>query len=193
MGRRGDGYGSEDHLRRYLAARREKLDTAVARSIGAKPSSIRWLDFPRTAEGDREFQRLEFLQGTGDGRVLDAWRSFWPTRGRGQTWDLVGRADETWLLVQAKTSWPEFVTSSCGAKGESLTTIRRALGKVKRDANVHRHFDWTGTYYQYANRLAALSFLRDRGVKARLIGIDFLGDQFPDGRRARERGRVGKT
>lgn len=130
--------------------------------------------------GDREFRGLEFLRETEDEQVLDAWGRFWPTTGRSQTWDLVGRTDGAWLLVEAKATWPEFVTTSCRAAPASLKIIKSALGRVRRDLGVNRWFDWTGTYYQHANRLAALWFLRTHGVDARLIGIHFLGDRFPD-------------
>jgi hypothetical protein len=45
---------------------------------------------------------------------------------------------------------------------------------------VHRFFPWTGTYYQYANRLACLWFLRSSGIDARLVFVYFTGDRFPD-------------
>jgi hypothetical protein len=181
VGRRGDGYGSEDHLRSYLEFDRSTFDRAIARTLGVRVESLSWLAFPKTPQGDREFQGLEFLRGSDWECVLETWRAFWPTRGRAQTWDLVGRMDDVWLLVEAKASWPEFVTSSCRAKGESLTTIRKSLSQVKRDLGVNRWFDWTASYYQHANRLAALWFLRDQGVAARLVNIHFRGDTFPDG------------
>jgi hypothetical protein len=46
----------------------------------------------------------------------------------------------------------------------------------------HRHFIWTASYYQYANRLTVLRFLRDHEVAAHLVLVYFTGDQFPDGR-----------
>lgn len=179
MGRRGDGYGSEDHLRRYLDDDRPQFDRAVARAAGVR--AIEWLPYPQTSKGDREFQRLEFLPASDAQEVLDTFKRFWPTTGKGQTWDLVGRAGKSWLLVEAKASWPEFVSSSCGASPTSMKTINKALTKVKADLKVHRFFDWRGTYYQHANRLAALWFLRQHGVDARLVGVQFYGDVFPDG------------
>jgi hypothetical protein len=180
VGRRGDGYGSEDHLRRYLALKRGVLDEAVCAAVECPRTTVGWLDFPVTKRGDREFRGLEFLLDTPDAHVLPAWRDFWPTRGRAQTWDAIGRCDCGWLLVEAKANWPEFVTSPCGATG--LSTIRRALSRVKRDLGAHHHFDWTSLYYQHANRLAALWFLQQHCVSAHLIGIYFFGDSFPDGR-----------
>jgi hypothetical protein len=45
---------------------------------------------------------------------------------------------------------------------------------------VSRWFRWTGTYYQYANRLATLWFLREQGIGARLVFVSFIADRFPD-------------
>lgn len=181
MGRRGDGYGSEDHLRRYLAEQPTTLDKRAATVLGVKAESIEWLDFPTTPTGDREFRALEFLRDTKDAHVLEPWSSFWPTRGKSQTWDLIGRSGGTWLLVEAKASWPEFVTTRCKATGDGLAKINKALRAVKNDLGVNRWFDWTASYYQHANRLAALSFLRQNGVRATLLGVYFTGDRFPDG------------
>ena len=54
---------------------------------------------------------------------------------------------------------------------------------MKEALGVHRHFPWTGTYYQYANRLAVLHFLnRVVNVPSRLLHASFTGDAFPDKR-----------
>jgi len=87
-----------------------------------------------------------------------------------------------WLLAEAKANHVEFCSGRSGATAGSLKTITRSLGKVKRDLGVHRQFSWTDSYYQYANRLATLWFLRMHNVPARLLFVYFTGDVFPDGR-----------
>lgn len=76
------------------------------------------------------------------------------------------------------------MTPPCGASEEGgLKQIEKALSKVKTALGVHRHYPWTGTYYQYANRLAVLLFLNSIAqVPARLLHVYFVGDKFPDGR-----------
>jgi hypothetical protein len=180
MGRRGSGYGSEDHLRVYLSHRRELLNHAVGAALDIDPASLSWLAYPPTKTGDREFRGLEFVKGTPDEQVLRAWKEYWPRTGRAQTWDAVGRAGDTWILVEAKANWPEFVSSPTGATGESLKQISSRLGRLRRELGVHRFFDWTSVYYQHTNRLAALAFLLKQGVDARLVGVYFYGDRFPD-------------
>jgi hypothetical protein len=184
MGKRGDGYGSEDHLLRYFSEHRPVLNAAVASELGVPASSVSWLDFPRRTSGEeREFRGVEFLPANDLlATALTEWKGFWPQTGRQQTWDAVGRAEDEWLLVEAKANQPEFCSPPTTAKPEGgRPQIERALSRVKRDLGVHRYYTWTGTYYQYANRLAMLWFLRNQGVPARLLFIYFTGDVFPDG------------
>jgi hypothetical protein len=181
VGQRGEGYGSEDHLRNYLASARAHFNERVAKALGTMPASITWLDFPRTRSGaEREYRGLEILILPEHREVRDEWRRFWPTSGRQPTWDAVGKANGDWLLVEAKANVPEFTGAPSTASPESLKQIQRSLGKVKADLGVHRHFSWTGSYYQYCNRLAVLWFLRMHRVPAHLVFVYFTGDVFPD-------------
>ena len=59
--------------------------------------------------------------------------------------------------------------------------IKHSLSETKAALGVHRFFPWYGTYYQYANRLAFLHFLRKINVSAHLVFLYFYGDPFPDG------------
>ena len=146
MGKRGAGYGSEDHLRRYLAERPETLGQRATKALGTA-CSVKSLDFPATKSGTA-VREIEFLEDTKHAGVIEEWKAFWPTRGRSQTWDLVGHACTEWVLAEAKASWPEFVTTRCKAEGDGLRTISKALRRVQRDLGVDRWFDWTETYYQ---------------------------------------------
>jgi hypothetical protein len=130
---------------------------------------------------------LDFLTDRPD--VLALWKDFWPQRGRAQTWDgaarLLHRGDQIeWLLIEAKANKVEFVTPPTGASSNGgRAQILKSLNHVKSALGVHRHYPWHGTYYQYANRLAALYFLNEVAkVPARLLHIYFTGDCFPDGR-----------
>ena len=60
--------------------------------------------------------------------MLVEWAKFWPTSGRQQTWDAVGKAGDAWLLGEAKSNWPEFCSPPSTAKeGGGLPQIRRAF------------------------------------------------------------------
>lgn len=186
MGKRGDGYGSEDHFLRYRAERPEELNAAVLGVLdGASDHRIEWV-YPSGAIGEREPEGLEFLIDKQE--VLARWKEYWPQRGRAQTWDgiakLVHGGAYEWLLIEAKANTVEFVTPPCGAsKDGGRDQIEKALNRLKAHLGAHRNFPWLGTYYQYANRLAVLHFLNDlSAIPARLVHVYFVGDRFPDGR-----------
>jgi hypothetical protein len=81
------------------------------------------------------------------------------------------------ILVEAKANVPEMV-SFCGAKKKSLSTISEALDQTQRWLNCRRSsIDWKYGFYQYANRLAHLYFLREKGHKeAHLVFLYFVED-----------------
>lgn len=99
---------------------------------------------------------------------------FWPARG--PMWDGIARVDGHFLLVEAKAHIPEIVSprsrATEPARGHLVTAMRevqqslapRSVGSV----------DWSGTFYQYANRIAHLHFLREQNdAKAHLVNIYF--------------------
>jgi hypothetical protein len=62
--------------------------------------------------------------------------------------------------------------------------ILRALAETKRHLGVEEHRDWISPYYQMANRLAFLYFLRERQrFPAWLLFVYFVGDEFWSGNR----------
>ena len=185
MGKKGDGYGSEDHFLTY-----RKMPPAHLRDPLLKATrlagGLEWV-YP-----DPEHPQLEEPKGLDflpDQRVRDRWKQFWPQTGNQQRWDGVARVGDEWLLIEAKANVPEFVGSPCGAsfvkppegKTSSRQRIEKALNKTKAALGVHRHHCWLGSYYQYANRLAALNFLLSHKVNARLVFVHYVGDEFPDG------------
>ena len=81
------------------------------------------------------------------------------------------------LLIEAKANVPEFDTNPTGATAASLHKIRRAFDETRAFLNVHSKTDWSECFYQYANRLAHLYFLRELNkVDAALIFVYFVGD-----------------
>jgi hypothetical protein len=181
MGKRGDGYGSEDHLRRLLDSDPARLTDPLARKARLAPSRIEWLPFPHDSRGnEREFQGIAFLPPDARKGLMDAWRKFWPQKGRKQSWDAIARSSDTWFLVEAKANQPEFCSPGTRSEGEPRKQIERSLNRTKRSLGVHRYVSWIDSYYQYANRLAILDFLRRNKVDARLVFIYFIDAHFPD-------------
>jgi len=178
------GEGSEWHLLRFLGRHRQCLNRAIEEAVpGSKMLS--WLDFPfnQTAKlGDAEWTGVGFLDEQDDA-VKTAWREFWPQTGSAQHWDAVGKIQiagkKHWLLVEAKAHLDE-LASRCGATSENgVAMIGAAFTATKKAMDVDPLRDWCKPYYQYANRLAALHFLRSQGILARMVFIYFVGDCLP--------------
>jgi hypothetical protein len=184
MGKIGCGYGSEWHLLRYLGYHRSYLSQKVKEATGSH--SVHWLDIPFSKtniplQQDREFKGMGFIQDTS---VRSAWKLFWPQSGNAQNWDAIATASidnqHEWLLVEAKGHLKE-MNSTCGASGPSRQKIRLALEQTSRAVGnrLQPMDNWLSPYYQYANRLAALHFLRNvckPAIKARLLFVYFCGD-----------------
>lgn len=175
-----DGYGSEWHLLRFLGYHRNALDSGILHETGGQ--EIEWLGFPFKKKKfyDDEWKRLDFLEP--EHPVRQEWSRYWPTSGNAQNWDAVGRlqtdGQEEWLLVEAKAHIDE-PKSSCGAKeSDGLPMIRSAFEVTKQHMGVDQSKNWLSPFYQYANRLAALDFLLQHDVPARLVFIYFLGDKY---------------
>jgi len=184
MGKRGEAYGSECHLRGYLSERSNELSAAVQAAVGERESRCEWLPFPSAGGVERELRGAEFL--APDSRGREAWQAFWPSTGTPQSWDAVGRLrgpeKDEWLLVEAKSRAGELVSPACRAKGEGRATIERALLATRTHFGISAEQNWMGTYYQIANRLASLYFLNEiAGENALLVFVYFVGDRFPDG------------
>jgi hypothetical protein len=76
--------------------------------------------------------------------------------------------------VEAKAHVGE-MTSSCSAMPKSREQIVRSLDQVKKELGAVEEADWLKGYYQLANRLAHHWFLRQHGVDAWLVLIQFTG------------------
>ncbi len=181
MGKIGNGYGSEFHLRRYLMESPALLTERIVDALGKPLARVQWLH----RESGKEWKGLQFSSFSP--RVMEQWKSFWPQTGNPPNWDAVGQlsssvADE-WLLVEAKANEAEFVSPPSGASRRSREQIEGAMRAVKEFLGIDPDTNWMGPYYQYANRLAILFFLNEIArVPAHLFFVYFLGDCFPDGR-----------
>jgi hypothetical protein len=113
--------------------------------------------------------------------------TFWPDLG--PNWDGVAALEGPGgqrgvLLVEAKSHLTE-PESSCAAKPEGgRHRIVSSLDATKRYVEAPQSADWLRGYYQFANRLAFLYYLRARrNVPAWLALVNFVGDGF-DGSRS---------
>ncbi|MEX2029349.1 MAG: hypothetical protein WD906_00025 [Anaerolineales bacterium] len=80
------------------------------------------------------------------------------------------------LMVEAKANLPELESPSSQAREQSASVIRRSLARAKPSFGAPATAEWMRVYYQYANRLAWLHFLRaENAVDAYLVFLYFVG------------------
>jgi hypothetical protein len=189
MGRVGATYGSERHFLTWRRAAATQLDARLLAVLGSDGDSIRWLYPDQSGSGGDEPRGVGFLKSerwaTGTERALATWPDVWPQSGTPQSWDGIAilehdGAPVRWLLFEAKANHPEMVRAPTRASKASLSKIQTALNATKHHLGVHRHFDWTGSYYQFANRLTMIRFLNQHDVPATLVELFFVNDVFPD-------------
>ena len=103
-------------------------------------------------------------------------------------WDGLARTERgDLLLVEAKAHIPEIVSPPSGASGTSLDLITESLEETRQFLNARPEHPWTGTFYQYTNRLAHLYLLRElNGIPAWLVHVCFVGDEEMGGPETRQ-------
>ncbi len=101
---------------------------------------------------------------------------FWPKGG--PQWDALAKtASGKVILVEAKANIPEIKSQGTKAKDLSKNLINKSLSEVKEFLEITNEVDWSGTYYQYTNRIAHLFYLREKcKVPVYLINIYFIDD-----------------
>ncbi len=118
---------------------------------------------PRKQDEFAEYRDTDFLKQIGLAEFSEKLNDFWPKNG--PQWDALGTTSDgkAYILVEAKANVPELV-SFCGAEDkESLKTISTSLAETQRWLNCREPcIDWKCGFYQYANRLAHLYFLKEK-------------------------------
>jgi hypothetical protein len=155
------------------------LSEAVGVATGISPDKIEWVS-PLAADSYAEYRDYGFLDRLGIALADYSLSMFWPARG--PQWDALGRAQGQVILIEAKAYLKELITDPCQATPASLARIKASLGLVKQSLGVPSEIDWTGRYYQYANRLAHLYLLRHLNqIPAELVHVCFLNDHERQG------------
>jgi hypothetical protein len=163
--------GSEKWMRRVAAT--GALDAALLKTM-KRSGAIDWRS-PRADDAFAEYRDAAFLERVGLSHLLPQLKAFWPRKG--PQWDALGlSASGDVLLVEAKAHLREFCSEGTGASAASRAKIETALNATARALGAKPRGAWTTTFYQLANRLAHLWFLREHGVKAWLVLMNFVGD-----------------
>jgi len=152
------------------------LNAPIAEALGLSAGdTITWLS-PRRDDRFNEYRDGAALAKCGISPKLRPLTDFWPKRG--PVWDGLARTSGgEAVLVEAKAHIPELVSPrsrasepALGKIAASMRSVQKALAPQSVDV-----VDWTGTFYQYANRIAHLYFLReDNGEHVHLVNIYFV-------------------
>ncbi len=176
---------SQLRIRQWVGEHRERFEQEL---LKASPSLAAWADgpvkwlSPLPDSGYKEFRdEIWSMVGIHPSPQEKGW---WPKRG--PVWDAVGvlfGADGTGVvLVEAKSHEAELRSPPSKASYTSLQTIEAAFDKTKAALGVPPDAPWSQTYYQIANRLAMLYWLREvAGSQAWLFNVYFTGDAFQTG------------
>ncbi|WP_170624659.1 MULTISPECIES: hypothetical protein [unclassified Ruegeria] len=138
-----------------------------------KLPTIEWVS-PLEEDDYAEYRDAAFLNRLGIGHLTASLKDFWPQRG--PQWDALGLTSHGPVLVEAKAHIREFFSPPSQAGQRSREQINRAFATVRADLGIGDHVNWSELYYQYANRLAFLWWLREHGVDAKLLFVSFLND-----------------
>jgi hypothetical protein len=176
--------GSQRQLQDYVNKAPSELNQQIFGAISSLPRSygLRWvspLKGKAEEEGYQEYSDAKFLIAVRQAELSFELQRFWPSGG--PSWDALAIVYTGGLpgvlLVEAKAH-PGEIASSCGARDQmSKQKINAGLNATKSWLGVGKRSDWFSQYYQSANRLAHLYFLREIAkVPAWLANIYFVDD-----------------
>lgn len=171
--------GSQYHLQRLINDPADPLGDAFRQQHAIAPEEvITWLS-PLANDDFAEYGDEAFLTHVGlhPERMEAPLKSFWPSRG--PQWDALARTRSGQiLLVEGKSHRSEMRSRCTATSPQSLATIQRALEQTSKFCRGDVTADWTAPYYQYANRLAFLYWLKLlNGVNAHLMFVYFVDDR----------------
>lgn len=145
---------------------------------------LKWLS-PLRGDEFSEYRDADFLRLLDLQRLEGDLAAFWPRHG--PQWDGLAKVDDHKLvLVEAKAHVKEFCTSGTAAGEQSRAKIEASFEKLARALDASPKMSWGDTFYQLANRLAHLWFLRENGAPAYLALVGFTGDREMGGPQSAE-------
>jgi hypothetical protein len=156
---------------------KEVLQRELSLLFGDFGLELTWLS-PLAEDSYREYWDKRALTRLGLEHLSPDLAAFWPSGG--PHWDAlaIGRTPQSTfrLLIEAKSHIPE-MSSHCTAKAAtSVELITSSLKRAQAQLGLAEPFDWMTKYYQYANRLAWLTWLQSH-VPTRLVNIYFTNDE----------------
>ena len=165
---------SEHWLRCAVANNTETLNRKVKGAFGFPDGeTIEWLS-PIAEDDWAEYRDQSFLDRLGAKTPHLPLQSFWPALG--PQWDGLARTNSgKYLLVEAKAYPAEARTRCAATSPDSVQQIAASLSQAKTYFKASPEAAWESSYYQYANRLAHLYFMRDLNkLDAYLLFLNFV-------------------
>ena len=139
---------------------------------------INWVS-PRKEDDFAEYRDVGFLARLGLEEHRKTLESFWPKGG--PQWDALGIDNNNprrVFLVEAKANIAEVITECKAESPKSREQIESSINRVQSFLGCKSLIPWTKGFYQYANRIAHLYFMREiAGIDAFLVFIYFLNDE----------------
>jgi hypothetical protein len=176
--------GSLKWIQRATNERWPELDGPILAKLPLA-STVEWRS-PLQSDDFAEYRDGAFLDRLGRGDLTVALNDFWPRRG--PQWDALGRTDRgDLLLVEAKAHVPELCSPGTAASESSRARIKDRLDEVAARLGARpARAPWSESFYQLANRIAHLSFLREGRAPAYLVLVNFLNDSEMNGPTSQE-------
>lgn len=175
--------GSRFHLQNLINKNQNLLNKLI---LDASPTlgdtisgTIKWVS-PLEKEDYLEYQDKEFLEVIGNPQLEKDLLSFWPEGG--PVWDALAifptnEEDKNGVILLEAKSYIGELAACCKAKNQSRDKITKTFERIKDTLGVPANAPWMEEYYQYANRLAHLYFLRIvQKIPSWLVFLYFIGD-----------------
>ena len=169
-------HGSQKDLQLLANQNQAVLNQELSKILN-KPINLEWLS-PLKNDEYAEYVDQDFINRLGiNSKIIKPLKEFWPNGGA--NWDGLAKNKDTVFIMEAKAHISEQKIDSSKATPISLELIEKSLAETKAFLNVKSDIDWCkDNYYQYANRLAHLYYLREvNKIDAHLLFIYFLNDK----------------
>lgn len=165
--------GSRRWLQIAVNQRPETLNQPLRAALRLpEQTTVEWLS-PLAEENFIEYRDSAVISRLGI-NLRHSLFDFWPPGG--PMWDGLARTSTgKFILLEAKAHIQEMVSPPSRASEKSRAQIEQSLRTVQKALAPRGRVDWSGTFYQYANRLAHLYFLRElNAVPAHLVFLFFV-------------------
>lgn len=167
--------GSQKWIQKLINEKPQVLDSLIRQiRFVTETDAIQWLS-PLKKDDYAEYRDEACLKLLNISLNDYSLNDFWPKNG--PQWDALGKsASGKLFLVEAKSHIPELISTLKASNPSSTEKIIKSLKQTKENFSSKTDFDWTKTFYQYANRLAHVNLLRRNGFPAYLLSVYFFND-----------------